>query len=183
MHINLQKNENEYTEAELLHIQQCDQCQDDIHSLEQLKKSAKVIKIMVPEELNWQAIKQRTTKIEQVMVQPKYKSTRSLLFQQVMGIAASTFFIAVGWLVWNNNQLQNQLEQVLMVNQSLELQLFENASPTFYQASVLNKVRSIEIQLTQSEDVKEKVVLLNKRKSLIQEIITIQKENDDAISI
>ena len=183
MHINLQKNQADYTEKERLHLQQCYQCQEDIKSLEELNMSAKTIPLIIPEELNWQAIKRSLSSNEQIAEQPNIRTTRSFLFQQIMGIAASTFFVAVGWLVWNNYQLQNQLEQVLMVNQSLELQLFENSSPTFHQASVLNKVRNIELQLSKSKKVEEKLILLNKRKSLIQEIVNTQKENDDAISI
>jgi hypothetical protein len=183
MHINIQQNQAEYTEKELLHLQQCYQCQEDIKSLEELKKSAELIQVIVPGELNWQAIKQRTSHKQKIVIKPKKHSARSLIVQQIMGIAASTFFLAVGWLVWNNYQLQSQLEQVLMVNQSLELQLFENTSPTFHQASVLNKVRNIELKLSQSKNVEEKLSLLNKRKSLIQEIVNTQEESDDAISI
>ena len=183
MHINLQQTYDKYSEAERLHVQECEQCQEDIKLLEQLKASANVMPVIIPEASNWQAIRRHTIDKKSVAIPRKIKRARPYFFQQFIGIAASTFFIAVGWLVWSNYQLQSQLEQVLMVNQSLELQLFDNATPTFHQAGVLNKVRNIELKLSQSTNAEEKLILLNKRKLLIQEIVNIQKENNDAISI
>jgi hypothetical protein len=182
MHVNFKQTHDKYSEAELLHLQQCYQCQQDAKSLEQLKKSATLIPIIVPEELNWQAIKQRTTAKKHVDIQPKSKVTRPYFFQQVIGIAASTFFIAVGWLVWNNHQLQSQLEQVLMVNQSLELQLAQDQIPTFRQAKLLNKVRLIEENLIYAQSQKEKLQLLKERQKLVAEMVRYQGE-DDEISI
>ena len=102
MHINFRQTNDEYTEAELLHFQQCHQCQEDLKTLEQLRASVNTIALIIPEEFNWQAIQQRTTKKARKKAQAKSKRTRLFLFKQLTAIAASTFFIAVGWLVWNN---------------------------------------------------------------------------------
>jgi hypothetical protein len=179
MHINLQPNKEIYTEAELLHIQECSQCNEDIYAFDLLQESSSQMPLMVPDELNWQAIKRSINTNEQVAVQPITKTTRSFLFQKIMGIAASTFFIAVGWLVWNNHQLQTQLEQVLMVNQSLELQLARDQIPTFRQAKLLNKVRIIEENLIYAQSQQEKLHLLKRRQKLVAEMVRYQGEEDE----
>jgi len=179
MHIDLQSSKDKYTEAELLHLQQCNECLEDANSLELLQKSVPKIPRMVPSELNWQAIKERTTHKIKEAEPVKVKATRPYFMQQVMAIAASTFFIAVGWLVWNNHQLQSQLEQVLMVNQSLELQLAQDQIPTFRQAKLLNKVRAIEKNLIFVESQQEKLQLLKERQKLVKEMVRFQGETDE----
>jgi hypothetical protein len=180
MHINLRQNHDEYNEEELIHLQKCYQCQEDLKSIEQLYSSAKTLPLLVPEEFNWQVIQQKTIIKKQSKVESK---TRPFIYQQMMAVAASTFFIAVGWLVWNNHQLQSQLEQVLLVNQSLELQLYETKNPTFHQVNVLNEVRNIEIQLASAETKKQKLALLTARTKLIQEMVNAQNGEENAISI
>jgi len=179
MHINFQRTKDKYTEAELLHLQQCSQCIEDVNLLEQLQLSAKEIQVIVPDEINWQAIKQRTINTEQVNVQSNSKSKRPYFFQQIMAIAASTFLIAVGWLAWSNYQLQNQLEQVLLVNQSLERQLIQDEIPTFRQAKLLNKVRLIEEDLIYVQSQKEKLRLLKERQKLVAQMVRYQGEEDE----
>jgi hypothetical protein len=179
MHINFQHTHDKYTEADLLHLQQCFQCQEDVKALDQLKESVNSIPVMVPEEFNWQAIKQRTIDKDHGAIQPKPKAARPYFFQQVIGIAASTFFIALGWLAWSNHQLQNQLEQVLMVNQSLERQLNEDQIPTFRQAKLLNKVRIIEENLIYVNSQNEKLQLLKARQKLVAEMVRYQGEKNE----
>jgi len=179
MHINFQRTKDKYTEAELLHLQQCSQCMEDINSLEELQHSAKDIRVLVPDEMNWQAIKQRTTNAEQDKGGANTKSKRPYFIQQMMGIAASTFLVAVGWLAWSNYQLQNQLEQVLMVNQSLERQLIQDEVPSFRQAKLLNKVRLIEEDLIYVQSQKEKLKLLKERQKLVAQMVRYQGEEDE----
>jgi len=179
MHINFQRTKDKYTEAELLHLQQCSQCMEDINSLEQLQQSAREIQVIVPDEMNWQAIKQRTANTEQVNSLSSLKKKRPFFFQQIMGIAASTFLVALGWLAWSNYQLQNQLEQVLIVNQSLERQLIQDEIPTFRQAKLLNKVRLIEEDLIYVQSQKEKLRLLKERQKLVAQMVRYQGEEDE----
>jgi len=181
MHINFRHAHDEYSQTEIVHLQQCHQCQEDVKSIEQLTSAGQVMPTLIPDELNWQVIQQRTLKREQKPVTPATKKNRLFIYTKLMAIAASTFFIAVGWLVWSNYQLQSQLEQVLLVNQSLELQLFENSAPSFHQANVLNEVRNIELQLINEKSNKRKLALLTARKQLIQEIVNIQNGNENAI--
>ncbi len=91
-------------------------------------------------------------------------------------MAASTLFAGFSWLIFNNYQLQNQLEYVLQVNQSLELQLIQNSMPTFRQAQLLNKVRKLEIQLMEATTTAEKLNLLKIRQSLIGDMVKLQQK-------
>ena len=71
MHINLRQHNDAYTAAELVHIQQCSQCQEDISTLEKLQKSVGLVPEIVPSALNWQAIQQRTINKQNTMTEPK----------------------------------------------------------------------------------------------------------------
>lgn len=179
MHINLNRCNEELTDKEVLHLQHCQDCREDLNILNQLSESAKSTPLIVPQELNWQVIQRKMP-----VNKPKHltKRTRSFLFQKISAIAASTFFIAVGWLVWNNYQLQAQLEQSLVQNQKLELQLEYGISLTFQQVHLLSELEQIEMALTQSIDAEDKVKLLKLRYEKLVTIID-KKELSNEISI
>ena len=105
------------------------------------------------------------------------------IWSYVVGFAASTTFLALTWLMFNNYQLQQQLEQVLQVNQNLELQLVQDTMPTFRQAQLLLSVRKIEQELVIAITPAEKLVLLKKRQRLIADMIKGQNGAQNEFSI
>ena len=183
MHINLRQHNDAYTAAELVHIQQCSQCQEDVSTLEKLQQSAELVPEIVPEALNWQAIKQRTINKQTTSTKPKSIFNRPFIFQQLIGVAASTFFIAVGWLVWNNHQLQNQLEQMLVINSALEEKMFSQIEVSFQQVTLIEKLRDIDSELLQAQTNVEKVTVLQKRQAILKSHINTLKGNSHVFSI
>ncbi len=199
MHINLRHETSEYNEAELVHFQKCHQCQNDFKSLEQLNSAGNSIPTIMPDELNWQIIKQRTNHSQKITKGPKKKPIFS---QKLLAIAASTFFIATTWLLANNYQLQLQLEQqtllskqwqqsrvltaeqadfeqrleqVLRRTQVIERQLKTNDQQSFQQAELLIKVNALEQQLHISNSAEEQLRVLNVRQEVINDILKLQK--------
>jgi len=83
--------------------------------------------------------------------------------------------------MFNNYQLQQQMEQVLQVNQSLEIQLLQNTIPTFQQAKMLSDVRNIEQALIQAQQPKEKLRLLKQRQRIITNLVESQVKGDDHV--
>jgi hypothetical protein len=183
MHINLRQHNDAYSAAELVHIQQCNQCQEDLSTFKKLQAAAKKMPEIVPEVLNWQAIKQRTINIEQTAIKAKPKLNRTYLFQQFIRVAASTFFIAVGWLVWNNHQLQNQLEQMLVINSVLEEQVITQIEVSFQQVALIETLRDIDSELLQAQTKIEKVAVLQKRQVILKNHINTLKGSSHVFSI
>ena len=198
MHIILRRYASEYNEEELVHFQKCHQCQNDFKSLEKLYSAGNSIPTTIPDELNWQIIKQRTIDSETITMNQKRKAIFS---QKFMVIAASTFFIATTWLVFNNYQLQVQLEQTLLATQTqksqilsarqadfeqqleqvlrrsqvIERQLKTNDRQSFQQAELLIKVNALEQQLFMSNSAEEQLRVLNVRQEVINDILKLQK--------
>jgi len=199
MHINLRHETSEYNEAELVHFQKCHQCQSDFKSLEQLNNAGNSIPTIMPDELNWQIIKQRTNHSQKTTKDPKKKP---MLSQKLLAIAASTFFIATTWLLANNYQLKTQLEQqallskqwqqsrvltaeqadfeqrleqVLQRTQVIERQLKTNDLQSFHQAKLLIQVNKLEQQLHKSNSTKEQLRVLNIRQEVINDFLKLQK--------
>lgn len=184
MHINLRQADDGYSGTELIHLQQCELCQNDLKILELLQDSTKTLPLIVPEEMNWQVIQQRLIVKDTLKEKKQSKITKLFFYKQIMAVAASTFFIAVGWLVWNNYQLQTQLEQTLVLNQQLEiqLQLEYGSSLTFQQVHLLTELEQIDIALSKAVSVKGKVSLLNLRYEKLVKI-NQKKEVSNEISI
>ena len=155
------------TERELIHLEQCQTCKFEQQALTDLRLCANNSPLIVPPEVVWQKL-QKSTVITNKIKRP--------LWQKITVMAASTLFAGFSWLIFNNYQLQNQLEYVLQVNQSLELQLIQNSMPTFRQAQLLNKVRKLEIQLMEATTTAEKLNLLKIRQSLIGDMVKLQQK-------
>lgn len=155
------------TELELIHLEQCQTCKFEHQTLTDLRLCANNSPLIVPPEVVWQKL-QKSTVITNKIKRP--------LWQKITVMAASTLFAGFSWLIFNNYQLQNQLEYVLQVNQSLELQLIQNSMPTFRQAQLLNKVRKLEIQLMEATTTAEKLNLLKIRQSLIGDMVKLQQK-------
>jgi len=183
MHINLRQHADEYSVVESLHINQCEQCQTDIKTLDQLHQSAKEMPVIEPNELNWQSIKLRTENKKIIKLPQKNKINRPFIYQNLSALAASTFFIAVGWLVWNNHQLQNQLEQVLLTNQQLELKLVSPTTNTYQQVFFVKKINELDQKLQNVSSLEQQVTLLEKRTVLVLELYKTQQGISDVFSI
>ncbi len=161
-------------ELELIHLQQCDECNSQHIMLMELKQEANDMELMQPPEAVWNKLANSS-----IMNQKKKKD----IWSYVVGFAASTTFLALTWLMFNNYQLQQQLEQVLQVNQNLELQLVQDTMPTFRQAQLLLSVRKIEQELVIAITPAEKLVLLKKRQRLIADMIKGQNGAQNEFSI
>jgi len=180
MHINLNRSNDAITEIEALHLQQCAQCREDLNYLKQLHDSAKLMQEIVPKELNWQVIHQKTLAKKQVAMKP---NNRSFISKQIIATAASTFFIAVGWLIWNNYQLQSQLEQVLFVNNQLEERLDKLGGTKFNVSNSFIKVLAIEKELSKATSIEIQMDLLRQREQLMRKIINMKESGEYEYSI
>lgn len=174
MHISSDRIANLLTNAELLHIERCSQCQNDREKLLSLKQSANHIELLTPDKEVWQVIK------SQHLDKTKHSSK---LKQFIYASVASLFFVSVGWLVWNNYSLQQELEQVLLVNQSLEGQLIQVNTPTYHQTQLLSKLRFIDLQLMEAITTAEKLSLLQQRKKLMEEMVVDSQRDNYEYSI
>lgn len=187
MHIDFSKYPDRLNHQQKLHLEQCEDCLLDYQHLFELNKASKSIQLELPDESNWQNIQQKLanrgiTNNSRVSHLPT-KSRNKIVYQKLLAMAASIFFVSVGLLAWNNHQLQNQLEQVLMVNQSLELQLLKNSLPTIRQTRLLLSIRDIEEQLQFVNTTKEKLTLLKARRQLIAAMVDLQQGAQNEISI
>jgi len=171
MHINSAHLGKELSKAERKHMQECDVCAFEHDLLAKLKYSSEEMSLETPPSFVWEGI-QRSGKIP--------KSQRNRLWQAVTGLAAT---ILICGLLFNNYQLQGQLEQVLLVNQSLELQIIQDSAPTFRQAKLLTKIRKIDLQLLEATVASDKLVFLKERQKLITEMVRSQKGGDYEFSI
>jgi hypothetical protein len=163
MHLNKHKLAASLTADEQAHLKSCKACAFEYESLKQLKNSAEAIEQLHPPASDWLAIQRRMPKVE--------KRKKAPLVQYFMGAAASVSLIIVGWLSWNNHQLQNALEQQLMVNVYLEQELATYESLTYQQSQLLLKVRKVESQLVNEQQSNKKLLLLEQRSFLMTEMI------------
>jgi len=89
----------------------------------------------------------------------------------------------VGWLVWNNHQLLEQLEIVLKINQGMELQLAEYSHPRLHQIYILQEIRAVEDKLITEKSLKVKIDILIQISVLMQQILEYQKGGNDEFNI
>ena len=163
MHIINNRLEDQLTSAEQEHLKFCEQCTFEQQAINQLKCSVEEMKLLHPPESDWLAIQQHLAKKKQVK--------RTSFLQFFISAAASVSFIAIGWLTWDNYQLQGQLEQVLYVNQTLELRLMQNGTPTFNQIQLLSKIRRIDLKLFDTTTPVQKISLLKQRQKFMAEMV------------
>ena len=174
MHINSDRLIESLTEVELMHINSCSQCESERAKLIALKLSANQMEIIHPPKETWLALQNKL---------PNKQEKVSHFKRYVFSSAASLFFVAVGWLVWSNYSLQKQLEQVLLVNQTIESQLVQESMPTFHQAQLLSKIRVIDLQLINATTSKEKLKILKQRHKLMAEMVRNSKGKEYEYSI
>lgn len=171
MHINNDRLIDSLTEIELLHIESCVDCKNERQKLMALKTSANQLELLIPDERVWQDIK-----FQQIIKTKKTKGNNAFIFAS----ASSFFCISIGWLTWTNYSLQKQLEQVLFVNKTLEIQLVEGSVPSLQQAQLLSEIHSIDLQLMKAITIEEKLLILQQRQKLMAEmVINLQGNNYD----
>lgn len=171
MHINSDHLGDPLSKDEQQHLLDCKSCDHQHQSLLMLKQQAHDIVIESPPAEVWFKINNRHAVI---------KSTPQWRYR-IAGFAATALMVMFGYLMFNNYQLQQQMEQVLQVNQSLEIQLLQNTIPTFQQAKMLSDVRNIEQALIQAQQPKEKLRLLKQRQKIITNLVESQVKGDDHV--
>lgn len=183
MHINLNRNQDEFTEKEATHMQECRECRDEYEILQELMRSVQSIEEIKPSESNWQVIRQKVELKEQQSIKQEHLKNTMFSYRTLMTIAASTFSLAVGWLVWSNHQMQTQLDQMLLVNQQLEQQLENPEISTYEQAYFLKEIKGLDKELSKEGSKEETIRLLKIRSKLVLELYKIQKGESDVYSI
>jgi hypothetical protein len=173
MHICENRLGKNLNDIERVHIAQCQECAYQHQLMTDLNNNVNTMELIEPPVAVWE-------KLARSSVVKRKKRVRKWVF--FAAVAASTSFISFTWLMFNNYQLQNQLELVLQVNQSLELQLTLNKMPTFKQAQLITLVREIEYRLHGATTV-EKLALLKERQQLVSKIVNLQKGNSNEYSI
>jgi hypothetical protein len=176
------KRANLLTKADEKHISQmvCDKEEQTIMSA--LTESSKVIDFSGPNEFNWLEIQR---KIKPIIVTPTSAKKLNFVpsYLNFFAVAASTIFVAMGWLVWSNHQLHNQLEQVLLTNQQLELKLVSPVINTYEQVFFVKKLNDLDQKLQHVNSLEQKVMLLQKRSALVLELYKTQQGVSNVFSI
>lgn len=152
------------------HLAHCSECQQMQELMTQLNDCAGNLTLENPPLDVWHRIDHTRNRTD--------KSTKRF-WGAISGIAASLFIAMFGWLSWNNMQLQNQFQEVLAINKTLEDQLNKQHTLNFIEANLYNELNDIETQLLESSNLKQKINTLNHRKNKIKKIIQIQKGSHD----
>ncbi len=174
MHINSDRLIEPLTRVELLHIENCTQCKIEREKLIALKISANQFALEQPPAVAWHNIQTKLSEKQQR--RPTFK-------QFIYASAASIFMLSVGWLMWNSYNLQQQLEEVLLVNMMLEDKLNVEQKVTFRQATLVTGLQKLDLALYQAKTTKEKLIVLEKRRELINKYLTKPKRNEHEFSI
>jgi len=175
MHINKNTSAEPLTSAEKQHLKSCQQCSYEQEALTRLSTAVEQIELLPPPQNDWLAIQQRMTN------KSKIKHTSPIPW--FISVAASVTFIAVGWLAWSNHHLQGQLEQVLQVNQSLEMQLIQGSTPTFHQTQLLSKIMLIEMRLAKATSAEEQLLILKERQEAMTKLVINKQGKQHEFSI
>ncbi len=175
MHINKNTSVEALTSADKKHLTSCPQCTDEHETLTRLNDAVEKIELLTPPQSDWLAIQERMAN--------KTKVKRTSPIQAYISIAASILIITVGWLAWTNHHLQGQLEQVLQVNQSLEIQLIQDSTPTFQQTQLLSKIMLIEMRLAKATTTEEQLLILKERQEAMTKLVTHKQGKQHEFSI
>jgi len=171
MHIDVNKLGTSLLPEEHKHLVNCESCRQQHEQLLLLREQAKNMEMLTPPTSVWfNIVKHKTQQKKERNIQYRYVS-----------LAVSVVVSVLGILMFNNYKLQQQVEQVLQVNQSLELQLIQNTLPTFQQAKMLSRVREIEQQLVHARSQKEKLRLLKQRQQIISKLVQSQGKGEDHV--
>ncbi|MDG1751594.1 MAG: hypothetical protein P8I03_08035 [Thalassotalea sp.] len=154
----------------------------ETYLFEEAKAELEMVNQLTPPEEIWGEI---TKQISKSNVETKYFQQKHILKKGIwaMATAASLIMITAVGLLWSNYSLQHQLEQVLLVNQTIENQLVQDSMPTFHQAQLLSKIRDIDLQLINASTAKEKLKILKQRQQLMAEMVRNSKGKEYEYSI
>lgn len=180
MHINQEKLGKLLSKREQEHLLACSDCREENEKLQALTECAENLPLLTPPKDAWYKI---VTKQRQAESAQQNKKIIRFSIHWSIGIAASTILAVQTWLMWNNYQLQQQLEQVLFVNQSLEIKLLEANALTFSQTKLLSQVRAIELQLADAASAEEKLSLLKSRQKIMKAMLEVNQGEDYEYSI
>jgi len=175
MHINKNTSGELLTSAEKKHLASCAQCRYEQQTLAQLNNAVDEIVLLTPPQSDWLVIQEHMAN--------KSKVKRASFIKTYMGIAASVLAITFTWLAWTNHQLQGQLEQVLQVNQSLEIQLIQGSTPTFNQTQLLSKIMLIEMRLAKATTAEEQLLILKERQQAMTKLVINKQGKQHEFSI
>ncbi|WP_206483175.1 hypothetical protein [Thalassotalea sp. G2M2-11] len=175
MHITSDRLTESLSDIELLHIQSCTQCKIERQKLMALKVSANQMSLMSPSDEVWQQL------AKQLPVKKKKSfSIKSFTYAS----AASLMMLSIGWLMWSQHQLQQELEAVLVLNNKLEEQLYKADVPAYNQVLIMHDLSEINSRLVGTKSTKEKIEILDRRSKLIQQYFAqLEQEKDDLFSI
>jgi len=163
------------TESDLQHISKSTITDEEQEVMSVLILSAKELMVATPNKNNWDEIQKK--------IKPLIKEDETItnhltvvpFYLKFISLAASVLCISMGWLAWNNFQLQNQLEQVLTMNRILEQQILHGSSNSLIYSQTMQQIRFIEQDLVNVGSADMQFNLLFKRKKLMENIILIQK--------
>lgn len=178
MHINSDRVKESLTAIELKHIERCTQCHLERQKLMALTLSAKNMPNIEPPEQVWQRLRQRPN----YNINHKRRSAKPIK-QSLLSVAASMFFVAVGWLAWSNYSLQNQLEDVLLVNMMLESEISFGSNISYQQATLIDALRKLDLDLYNAKNNQEKLTVLKKRREMILQHLSAPKGDNNEFSI
>jgi len=151
----------------------CHQCQEEQGLVELMRQEVSELPVITPSESNWHAIqfKLKTKDDEKPLgSKPRPNNIRQLIFKAktITAIAASLSFVMIGFLSWQNYQMEHRFEQVLTMNELLEERLSEQTVPYFSQISISNKLSQLDVEFYRAKTIEEKLAILMQRKKIIE---------------
>lgn len=171
MHLCTNRLSEQLTDIEQAHVERCQECTQQREMLLALKASVDQMELVTPPQDNWLEISRRLdeNRNESMQAKPHWS----------VSIAASVICVCVGWLIWNNHNLQRQLDTVLQINNGLELQLVQENVPVLQRVSLMDDIRRIDMTIRYTQDQQEKKQLLEQRQQLIKALQTPQGDNNE----
>jgi len=148
----------------------------------QAKIELELVNQLLPPPIIWQEIENEITVLESKECVKTLDANKSPAIW-ALSMVASVSLVCMSWLMWSNYSLQQQLEQVLFVNQTLEIQLVQGSIPTFHQTQLLSKIHLIDLQLMKAITAENKLSILQQRQKLMAEMVKTSKGNDYEYSI
>ncbi|WP_286234396.1 hypothetical protein [Thalassotalea sediminis] len=175
MHIANDRFLQQLTKMEKSHLATCESCRDEHQKILLLCESAQYVELILPPNDLWQTIQPKLEK-EERNVGPWKK----LMFSA----AATILFASIGWMMWSQFTLKQQLEHVLISNMLLEEKIQLQQQVTYRRASLIGTLQALDIKLMNAENTEDKLKILTERKQVIQQhIVSGNKEEGNEISI
>lgn len=174
MHIANDRFLQQLTKMEKSHLATCEACRDEHQKILLLCESAQYVELISPPNELWQTIKPRLV---------KERKPPSKWKKYTFSAAATVLFASIGWMMWSQFTLKQQLEHVLVSNMLLEEKIQLQQQATYRRASLIEKLEVLEVELRNATDTEAKVKILMERKQIIQQHILGNEEVNNEISI